>query len=180
MTDRFPPLFQDNPFSYGFALFSLTVVSAIFLAILIGWGLESRRTKEIDRLVGNEIPPPMGLGFDLTPFRAHRIILSGLMLTIVMGALPDAVFLMAWGEVSNGTINAILAVDRACDGVLIVPAMVSVMFLVVSGQGMEHRLHFNAVHRPFKPTWSLIRDKLKIAGVVLLIAVGVTYAKSLA
>lgn len=175
---RFPPSFENSPLSYGMALFSLTLISAFSLAVLTGYALDARRKREIDALLDNRLPRPLSAG--ITPILLHRLIVSGLMLTIVFGALPDVLVLLAWGEASDRTMEMLFTLDRIGDGATIMPFMGSAFLLVWAGQGVDHRLAIDPIHRPFRMEWSMLRERLRLALLVLLIAVGVTYAKSVA
>src|ERR1044072_6619805 len=97
---RFPPSFDDRPLGYAFALFSLALITSLSLAILTGYALEHRRECEINRRIGNKAYPPRYHG--LTLIGLHRLIVSGLLLTIVFGALPDVPSLLAWGGGPEG------------------------------------------------------------------------------
>jgi len=176
---RFPPSFDGNPFSYGFALFSLTLISAISLAILASYALEARHRREIDTALNNHIPPARAELWR-SPVRLHRIIVSGFLITIIMGALPDVILLLAWGEASAEWLDVMFLVDRLFDGSLMVPFLCSTFTILWAGQVVDHRLTFPAGLVKPRPPWGMIRERLKIVAVVFLIAIGVTVAKSVA
>ena len=176
---RFPPSFDGNPWSYGFALFGLTLVSAMALTILIGLLLEPRLRREIDARLDNQIPRPVPRDW-LAPLSLYRMILVGFLLTIVMGAAPNVLLLLAWGEASAATIDVLFLIDRLCDGGLAVPFLGTCFLILWAGQAVEHRLALPAVSIRSSPPWKLVRQRLKLAPVVLLLAIGVTFAKSVA
>jgi hypothetical protein len=174
---RFPPSFDGNPWTYGLALFSLTLVSAICLTILVGWLLEARHQREIDRRIGNWVisrPIPR-----LTIYQLHRLTKVGFLLTILMGACPDALVLFAWGEADDATMIALFAIDRWCDGLLLLPFLWSTMLVLWGGQALDHRLASEPSYVKLRPSWLLAQQKIKMVAVVLLIALGVTYSKAM-
>lgn len=177
-SSRFPPSFDGNPWSYGFALFSLTLVSAISLAILVSFALDKRAKLEINRQIDNEIaqaPFPR-----TSPLSIHRLIVSGFLMTIVLGALPDVLVLLAWGEASDTAMNALFLVDRLCDGILVLPFICSACLVVWAGQAVDHKLALDSIAMRLRPSWTHLRERLKMVSIVFLIAVGVTLAKSVA
>lgn len=178
-TSRFPPSFDGNPWSYGFALFSLTLISAIALTILIGYLSEARARREIDERIGNMVPAALSPSA-LSPYVLHRLIIAGLMLTIVLGAVPDVLLLLAWGEAGDSTLDTLFLVDRVCDGLTLAPFLASTLLLLWAGQAVDHRLSIEPVKVRLRPSWQAIRERLKLVLLVLLIAVGVTFAKSIA
>ena len=173
---RFPPSFEDSPLAYGLALFSLALVTSISLGVVISYALEAKRNREIDRLLSNWVARSRHA--TLSPLVLHRIILSGVLLTIVFGGLPDVLVLLAWGEASDATMWALFNIDRIMDGLTIIPFLTSIFVSLRAAAIVDHRLAAEPLTISLKPTWGMIRDKLKIAGLVLCIAVGVTAYKS--
>lgn len=173
---RFPPSFDDSPLGYAFALFSLALITSLSLAILTGYALEHRRECEINRRIGNKAYPPRYHG--LTLIGLHRLIVSGLLLTIVFGALPDVLSLLAWGEASDEVMWTLFEIDRLGDGLASLPFLFSVFVAVRAGPNVEHLLGRNPIKVSLRPTWGMVHDKLKIVGVVLCIAAGVTFYKA--
>jgi hypothetical protein len=57
---RFPPSFDGNPWSYGYALFGLTLVSAASATVLVSYLLEARERRAINRLLENQVVPAAG------------------------------------------------------------------------------------------------------------------------
>lgn len=176
LSPRFPPSFDDSPFAYAFALFSLTIVTALSLSIVIGYALEGRREREISRRIGNWASAPRKNG--VTLLGLHRVIVGGFLLTIIMGALPDVLVLLAWGEASDETMWTLFLVDRAFDGLLLLPFLFSVFITIKAGMPVDHLLGREPVKVSLRPTWGMVREKLKIVGAVLCISVGVTLFKS--
>jgi hypothetical protein len=173
---RFPPSFNDNPWSYGFALFSLALITSVSLAYVIGVVLERWREREINAKVRNAAAPPPRLGMTLLTY--HRLILCGLLSTIILGAGPDVILLLAWGEASDEAMWWIFQIDRVGDACTIAPFLMSMFLTIRAERSIEHRLGLDPVKIPVRPTWGMVRDKLKITGAVLCIAVGVTLYKA--
>ncbi|MEA1071301.1 hypothetical protein [Sphingomonas sp. LY160] len=175
---RFPPSFDGNPWTYGFALFSLTLITAISLAILVGYALDARTKRDVSRAIGNELPivtPPA-----ISPLSLHRMIVSGFLLTIVLGAFPDVLVLLAWGEAADDTIEALFTIDRIGDGILVMPFLCSASLVVWAGQAVDHKLALDSAAMTLRPSWIHLKERLKMVAIVFLIATGVTLAKSVA
>ncbi|KTF70687.1 hypothetical protein ACNFJ7_02270 [Sphingomonas sp. HT-1] len=173
---RFPPSFNDNPLSYGFALFSLALITSIALAYVIAVLLERTREREINAAIRNPALPPPEHG--ITLLSLHRMIYCGLLSTIILGAGPDVLLLLAWGEASDNAMWWIFQLDRVCDAATIGPFLMSMFLAIRAEKSIEHRLGLDPAVIPVRPTWGMVRDKLKITGAVLCIAVGVTLYKA--
>lgn len=172
---RFPPSFDGNPWSYGYALFGLTLVSAASATVLVSYLLEARERRAINRLLDNQVIPALGPRWPLG--RVLRVVIGSLLLTIFMGAFPDVLILLAWGEASDRTIEILFLVDRLLDGTLMYPFLLAITLIVSAGQSVEHVLSVDPMQASFRLLWSDLKQKLKLIPVVLLIAVGVTVAK---
>ncbi|MCP3731999.1 hypothetical protein M9978_16360 [Sphingomonas sp. MG17] len=179
MPPRFPPVFDDSPVAYAFALFSLSLISAIALAMLIGSMLEERRAREVDRIVHNRVRrAPKRV--EMTLLQLHRLIVSGFLLTILFGALPDVIVMLSWGEADDGTMFALFQLDRFFDGLTAFPLVGSFILSTMAAQSVDHRLFTDPAPPPVRLSfrWTSFGDKLKIGGLVLCIAVGVTLYKA--
>jgi hypothetical protein len=174
--ERFPPSFDNSPFFYAFALFSLSLITSISLGVVIGHALEARRAREVDRLIGNPLPRVKVSA--LSPVSIHRLIVSGFLLTIIFEALPNVLVMLAWGEASDATMRSLFDIDRACDGMALLPFMASILVSLRAAPVVDHRLAVEPLRIQLRPTWGMIRDKLKITGLVLFISAGVTFYKS--
>lgn len=175
---RFPPSFDGNPWSYGFALFSLTLISAVTLAMLCAYVLDARAKASMNETLDNYVRQPSFS--NLSPLTLHRQIVSGFLLTIFMLAFPRALVLLAWGEASVETMEFLFALERHGAGLVLLPFMVSVTLAVAAGQAVDHRLGLELGTVQLRVSWQRLHERLKMALVVLLIAVGVTLAKSVA
>lgn len=172
----FPPSFDGNPWTYGFALFSLTLVSAMSLAQLLNYLFEAQRKREISQLVGNVLPPePKPPMSSLTAFRT---IVSSFLLMAFLGATPDVFILLAWGEASGETMLWLYMLDRVWDGLVVLPFGYALWMLERTRQALPQQLA-KVIHVPLGPfRWEMAVNNLKIATMVFLIAVGVTLGKA--
>lgn len=172
----FPPSFDGNPWTYGFALFSLTLVSALSLAQLLAYAFEARREREIDRLVRNAAPKPLPV--PMSALAAHRMIISSFLLMAFCGAAPDVLLLLSWGEAGQGAMEVLYLIDRLGDGFVMFPFLSALWLLARTGQALPQQLA-KAVDIPLGPfRWEMLRDNLRIVGLVFLIAAGVTLGKA--
>lgn len=171
----FPPSFDDNPWSYGFALFSLTTICAVALSMLGQFLFERRARIAAEKVALNlpHIPQPFA-----TPLGIHRTIISCFLATILLGALPDTLVLFFWGEASTQTMEWLFLIDRAGDGLTIVPFLSAAMLSAWGIQAIPQALIREARVQLRRPGWDTVKDKLKIAAVVLAISIGVTIAKA--
>lgn len=172
----FPPSFEGNPWSYGIALFGLTLISALSLAHLLTMLHDAHRIRLARTLYyGFRSGERVGL---FTLLGSYRAIMAGLFATIVLGALPDVLLLLAWGEASDPTIERLFLVDRACDGAAMVPFVLAVTMKAWVVQALPQRLA-EVTRTPLQPLRSfMIARYLKILGLVLVISLGVTIGKA--
>lgn len=172
----FPPSFDDNPWSYGFALFSAVLISSLCLAHLLGYAFDYHRTLEADRKRGTARRARF-LNFGSAEC-VYRMIVGGLLTALLVRVLPDAVVMLAWGEASSETMTILFGIDRYLDGLAIIPFIFSSLLLVWSSQAIPDGLMAEAQNRLAPPRWEMLRNRGKIALVVLVIAVGVTLGKA--
>lgn len=173
---RFPPSFHESALAYGFALFGLTLISAISLALLVGNILEARHNRQIDLRLGNWVvrkPIPT-----VTALSLYRVKICCLLSVIICGALPDVLLLLAWGEGGDAMILNLYTLDRFADGFAIVPFLLFVSTFLMSGGAVSHRLALDPREVDLVPRWARIRDKVKMTVLAFLIAVGVTLYKA--
>lgn len=113
-----PLSFAGNRAAYGFALFSLFSTSSLAIRklILIGAQLHAEDWR---------VDPDVGL---------YRMALASLLLVIVLGASPDVIFLLLWGEASAGTMSVVMTLDRVCDGLTIIPFTAAIFLHVRADQ----------------------------------------------
>ena len=174
---KFPPTFEGNPFTYAFALFALALLSAMSLSLLIHFALESRRHWRVHTLIDNRLPSPRPekLPWSLIAFRG---IICCLLLTLVFGALPDVLVLLAWGEATEGTMTMLFLIDRVFDGLTVVPFITAITLIAWSSQSHEQLLlAYGDVQLPAF-NLRVLKQNLKLILLVLLIVVGVTVGKA--
>jgi hypothetical protein len=100
-----------------------------------------------------------------------------------MRCLPDALWMLAWGEVSDRTIRILLAVDLWSDGVALVPFLTATLFWAWGRQVIPQRLASGPAVPPSdrvkrRLPWDVILKNARIVLIVLLIAIGVTIGKA--
>ena len=171
----FPPSFDGNPWSYGFALFSLTLICALSFAMLLQFVFEWNAKREAQKIAANEITRPVPFA---TPLTVHRLIMTGFLLTILCGALPDVLVLFAWGEASAETMNRLFMIDRIGDGITIVPFATAAVLSAWGLQVLPQQLVRETRVLLQRPRWDTVKAQVKIAATVLVIAIGVTLAKA--
>jgi hypothetical protein len=174
----FPPIFADNPWAYGFGLFGTVVASALALTLLLSYLFEARRGAAVVRLTGswatNYKPNVMW-----SPLFLYRGAIIGLLTFVVMRALPDAIWMLLWGEVSDGTIRFILAASLVMHGLATIPLIFAVLCSGMGRQVIPQLLVVEArAGVTGGPPWQHIKRKGRIVLIVLVIAIGVTIGKA--
>lgn len=158
---EFPPAFGGDRLSYAAALFSLTWVSAISLALLVSHGSVLC----------------CGKGAFYQPLNVSYMIVGGFLLTILMGAFPDVLVLLAWGEVSAAHMLLLTGADRLFDFLCVLPFTASSFLLIRSEPVAVYQLSRKPIPRSLWPTWDMLRTHVKIAALALVIAAGVAIGK---
>lgn len=174
---RFPPSFDGNPWSYGFALFGLTLISALCVAQLMLFWFESRAREAAAASPAVHTFPPVAAA-TWTPLSIHRWIMTGVLTTILFGALPDVLILFFWGEASVTTMDNLFLADRLLDGLTIFPFLTASLLSAWASQVIPQQLFGAATIALQRPRWWMIRERLKVVLFVLAIAVGVTIGKA--
>lgn len=113
-----PRSFSGNRLAYGLALFSLFSTSSLAIRklILIGVQLNDKAWRE---------DPDVGF---------YRMALASLLMVIVLGAAPDVVLLLLYGEAGDRTLTTVMTIDRLCDGLTIIPFTAAIIFHVKAEQ----------------------------------------------
>jgi len=174
-TSAYPPSFAGNPWSYGFALFSLTLICAFAIAMLMHFVFETRARRAALKAFHQFPQPPLSWA---SPLTIHRSIVICFLCTILLGAFPDVLVLFAWGEASNRTMDALFLLDRIGDGLTFAPFTAAVAFSAWGAQVVPQQLIRDTPVTVRPPTWRTIKDQVKIVAMVLIIATGVTIAKA--
>lgn len=176
LQSAYPPSFDGNPWSYGFALFSLTLICAFAIAMLMHFVFETRARRAAYKAFG-QIEPQYRVPW-ASPLTIHRMIVTGFLLTVLVGAFPDVLLLFAWGEASNRTMDTLFLIDRIGDGLTFAPFTAAVALSAWGSQVVPQQLIRDTPATVRKPTWRTVKDQAKITAMVLIIAIGVTIAKA--
>lgn len=171
----FPPSFEGNPFSYAFALFSLTLICALSIAMLMQFLFDWHRKREYQRIAANRICDPVPFA---SPLSIHRWIIAGFLFAILFGALPDVLVLFMWGEASDETMERLFLIDRICDGLTVAPFTGAAVLSAWGLQVLPQQLVRETRVLLQRPRWETVKPQAKIAGTVFVIAIGVTLAKA--
>lgn len=174
----FPPSFDGNPWSYGFGLFGDVVAAALALTILLSFVFEQRRYRQVQKRLDNEtvhVSP-------YQPWTAIWLWRTGQMcfLTfVVMRTLPDALWMLAWGEVSQTTIEFMLRLDLVADGLAIAPLIGASLCWAWGRQVIPQKLAQGRVALTGgHPPWDVVLKNGKIVVIVSVIAFLVTIGKA--
>jgi glycopeptide antibiotics resistance protein len=174
LSHTFPPSFEGSPWSYGFALFSLTLICALAFAMLSQFVFDWRARREAQKIASNRVTDPVPFA---SPLSLHRWIITGFLLTILLGAFPDVLVLFMWGEAEDTTMERLFIIDRLGDGLTIFPFTVSATLSAWGIQVLPQQLISTRVLLQ-RPKWETVKAQVKIIGMVLVIAIGVTLAKA--
>ena len=154
----YPPSFMGSEATYGFALFSCMAISALAMRYLILVAAPIFESKE-----------PL-----TAPVNMARLILAALLSTVILTVMPDAVMLLAWGEVTIGSIALIGTIDRLCDGLSVIPFGLSI-YLLIKGQ---HYLPEHLTRKPYRadlfPRIMAVKFQLGMIALILAMSAGVT------
>lgn len=171
----YPPSFDGNPVSYGFALFSLTLICAFSVAMLLQYMFETRARRAAYKAFGQPQQPPLSWS---NPLTIHRCIVICFLSTILLGAFPDVLVLFAWGEASTRTMDVLFLLDRIGDGLTFIPFTAAVALSAWGRQVVPQQLIRDTHVAVRAPSWRTVKDQAKIVAMVSIIAIGVTIAKA--
>ena len=177
---KFPPAFQGDALTYAFALASMSALSFISFAILVGYVLEARLNSKISTRLCNWVRDPdrstRTIGF------YDRLVTSGFLISILMGTFPDVMVMVTWREVSSRTMLELYHIDRFFDSLVVIPYLFSVFLGLGIRQAKRHKLNYEADYH-VKPSriihWSDALEKAKIIFLALVLAAGIAFYKSL-
>ena len=173
----FPPSFDGNPWSYGFGLFGDIVAAALALTMLLSFLFENARNREAMRRAGSPVPI-----YDIprwSPLYLYRVGQISMLWFVLLRALPDALWMLAWGEVSETTFRVLLKLDMVGDGLALGPLFFAVLCWLWGRQSIPQKLlsGSGSLASP-RPSWSILWKNGRIVLVVLVIAIGVTLGKA--
>lgn len=175
----FPPSFEGNPLAYGFGLFGDVVAASLALTLLLTYVLDARRSRAVSRIVDNRVTEPPTDRW--SPLFLYRTTIVSLLTFVVMRALPDALWMLAWGEVSEPTIRALLTLDLVADGLALGPLFLAVMCWCWGRQVIPQMLVVELkAGVSGGPPWDVLWKNGRIVAIVLVIAIGVTIGKAAA
>jgi hypothetical protein len=172
----FPPSFEGDPVAFLFGLFGDVVASGMALAMLCGMVFETRRGKQVSNLVGNRLSPPPMPKWSL--LYIHRTFVIGVLLFILMRTLPDAAWMLLWGEVSESTIRMLLRADLLLDGLALFPFFMALICWAWTRQTIPQRLYTEVDIQMPRLRFQVVAQNAKILIIVLIIAIGVTVGKA--
>ena len=175
LAQTFPPSFADGPVSYGMALFSMSLCSALSLAMLLRFWFEARARREAWKLAANARPEDEPFA---SPLTIHRMIVSCFFFMVFIGGTPDAIKYLLWGEVSMRAMHVIQEVDQVLDGLTFIPLVAATLLSTWGMQVIPQQLIQETRVMLRAPTWEILKPHAKVGAAVLLIAVGVTLAKA--
>lgn len=169
-----PTSFSGNRAAYGFALFSLFCTTSLSFRklILLAVMLKEEPWRQ---------DPDVGF---------HRMALALLLLVVLIGAGPDVLILLLWGEADPPTMVAAMTFDRICDGLTIIPFLGSIFCMVKAEQFQRHPTLPAGSLAPFhdvgpgerhlfivQPRAESIAENVKIIVFVMLLAAGLAIWK---
>ncbi|MEJ7831353.1 MAG: hypothetical protein WKF79_00425 [Nocardioides sp.] len=175
----FPPSFGDNLWAYGVGLFGDVVAAALSLSLLLTFAFEHRRHKAVKRILHLPALRVVTGHRHWSPLFIYRAMIMSMLSAIVLRTLPDAVLMLAWGEVSESTIRLLLTADLIADGLALIP--LGVMLLCwATGRQVLPQLLIRDLRAGVTgaPPWDTIWKNGRIILVVLVIAIGVTVGKA--
>ena len=175
LLSAYPPSFAGNPWTYGIALFSLTLICALSTAKLLHFLFEHRARVASWSVSGK----PGEMRYSLSsPRLLHQFIITGFLLTILLEAFPDVLILFAWGEATRDTIDALFLLDRVCDGLTSLPLLAAAAAWAYGEHVAPPQLITAQDIVIRAPQLRTFNGQIRIVGVVLVIATGVTLAKA--
>ncbi len=165
-SSMFPPAYGDNPFVFSLALGSMLYVSLMAIATSIRMGCTIVGARRHGLRWGHAL-------------MLHRIFVIGLLLTLILGRLPDAITILLWGEptVSPEFMTRFMLADRVLDGLAVVPFCVGILCLWFSSKGSTVTMMAEAAAVDIRATWPTLRVPIRLAGLVFLVTVLVTVGK---
>lgn len=173
----FPPSFDGNPFSYAFGLFGDVVIAALSTAIFLALVLEKRRLNYTLENIG--VLPffyRRSEGFPLV--EAHRLKIMSFWLFVALRSVPDALWMLAWGEVPENVIRILLATDLVFDGLAVFPCLVALLCWAWSRSVIEQQLSKAPTGIQGVVPWDTVKQNGRIILLVFIVAIGVTIGKA--
>lgn len=175
----FPPVFHNDPWSYGFGLFGDLAMSMLSLTLLLAHVFERRRNARVRRIIKAPAQHPDNRAW--SPLFLYRCIVISFLTILVLRATPDALWMLLYGEVSHSTSRALIQIDLWLDFVAILPLGFAVLCWCWGRQVIPQMLLTNLKEGiTGGPSWDVLWKNGRIVLVLLLIAIGVTVGKAVA
>jgi hypothetical protein len=128
-------------------------------------------------MLGNAVTQHPGPPWSV--FKIYRTGNIAMLTFVAMRALPDALWMLAWGEVSDQTIRFLIKLDLVADGFALIPFGVAVLCWAWGRQAIPQILsQITVAGVGGGPLREIIFRNGRIVLVVLLIAIGVTIGKA--
>jgi hypothetical protein len=102
---------------------------------------------------------------------------SLLLLAIIVGVTPDAIVLLSWGDPTAPAYSTLAALDRALDFASGGLFLIFMLRRIRSRPVALFQLQRDPIPIELQPTMEQLRPKFMMIGAILLIAVGVAFAK---
>lgn len=110
---------------------------------------------------------------------ALRVMLSFFSAFLLFGALPDALVLLCWGEVSTTTLRTLLIIDRTLDGFIIFPFLAGCFTLAWIWPSLTQSVAEVGLRNSMPPLNRRFAMKIaRVPALLLLISIGVTIGKA--
>jgi hypothetical protein len=156
-----PPGFQGDEAIFAFALFGLIILSTLAV----------RRCVLLVHAMRVEDEP------DHSPLTYYRLQQLCFAVTILLGTLPDALILLAWGEINPADLRALMLVDRFADGLTVVPFFISDFLTERNSASMLRLSERQDLHLTLASDRGNVRSGLATTALIAIIALGVTVGK---
>lgn len=156
-----PPGFQGDESVFAFALFGLIMLSTLSVRRMI-------------LLVHAMRVEPEPTGSPLTYYRLQQFCFA---VTILLGTLPDALILLAWGEMPVEHLRVLMLVDRFADGLTLAPFFISDFLTERNSANLLRLSHVPGLHLTLASDRGNVRSGLATTALIAVIALGVTVGK---
>jgi hypothetical protein len=150
-----------SSFPHAFALFALLTIASLSAQkmVILGQAMFSS-----------------SFGFNL-PITVWRMKLFLLYAGFFCGAAPDALILMVYGQDLHVVPDWAHMLDRAMDGMTLLPFLCAVFISIRSVPIIEFQLTRQPIPMDLWPTWRSILPQIRATFFVLVITLGITLAK---
>lgn len=161
----YPTSFAGSGTLFFWALLSVTGL-AVMNAMICGWMVrELWRDRRYTRLSNKA--------------NTLRIIIGLVTFTATLRALPEAVMLSCWGEVSESTMMIVITMKRFMDGLAIFPGLIWGTIFALAYPALGHRLRGDIIETDLLPRWPAIARPLLAFMLIVAIAAIVSVGKAL-